>query len=89
MVGGEKLVDEIETQVGADLKRAAHLRQSILKRAFEGQLVPQDPNDEPANKLLERIRQQRQGAAASCEPADKRCSPLVWPGSGRTLFNDA
>jgi type I restriction enzyme S subunit len=32
------------------------LRQSILKRAFEGRLVPQDPSDEPADRLLERIR---------------------------------
>jgi hypothetical protein len=34
----------------------AHLRQSILKHAFEGQLVPQDPTDEPTSVLLERMR---------------------------------
>ena len=56
------IVDEIEDQVEANLKRAARLRQGILKRAFEGRLVPQDPTDEPAEKLLERIRQQRQPA---------------------------
>jgi type I restriction enzyme S subunit len=39
--------------------RAARLRQAILKRAFEGKLVPQDPNDEPASVLLERIRAAR------------------------------
>lgn len=52
-------IDEIEAQVDANLKRAARLRQGILKRAFEGRLVPQDPTDEPAEELLQRIRQER------------------------------
>jgi type I restriction enzyme S subunit len=40
----------------------AGLNQSILAKAFRGELVPQDPNDEPASKLLERIRHEREGA---------------------------
>ncbi len=41
------------------LKLSEALRQSILKQAFEGKLVPQDPNDETAEKLLERINQEK------------------------------
>jgi len=48
--------DKIESIVDESLAKAEALRQSILKKAFTGQLVPQDPNDEPAAILLERIR---------------------------------
>ena len=59
------VVAKVEKQVDAGLKRAARLRQSILERAFEGKLVPQDPNDEPASVLLGRIMSERQTRAAS------------------------
>ncbi len=51
------VIQELEILVATNLTRAARLRQSILKRAFEGRLVPQDPNDEPAGALLARIKQ--------------------------------
>jgi type I restriction enzyme S subunit len=73
----EKLQQEIETS----LLEAETLRQSILKKAFSGQLVPQDPNDEPASELLARIQAEkaanaRKKAAAkskvSAKPAARR-----------------
>jgi type I restriction enzyme S subunit len=61
-----RIVNEVERQmsfigacersVDAGLKVSAALRRSVLKAAFEGRLVPQDPTDEPASVLLERIR---------------------------------
>ncbi|MBY0374439.1 MAG: restriction endonuclease subunit S [Bryobacteraceae bacterium] len=50
------LADRLEGQILRALKRAGHLRQAILKRAFEGRLVPQDPNDEPAAQILAGIQ---------------------------------
>ena len=49
-----------EKAVAVSLKQATAQRKNILKAAFSGQLVPQDPNDEPASILLERIRAERE-----------------------------
>jgi type I restriction enzyme S subunit len=66
-----------EQETETVLRRAARLRQSILKRAFEGKLVPQDPTDEPAEKLLERIRASRsnKGNGNDGSPARTRRKP--------------
>ncbi|MBN1547322.1 MAG: restriction endonuclease subunit S [Syntrophaceae bacterium] len=53
------IADEIEKTVDQSLKQSDRLRQSILKKAFEGKLVHQDPFDEPAELLLERIRAEK------------------------------
>lgn len=66
----ERIVEEIEKMfakadkmlevVEKSLKFAEQLKQSVLKKAFEGKLVPQDPNDEPASVLLARIKSEKQ-----------------------------
>lgn len=49
------IIDKLETVVKQSIKESKRLRQSILKQAFEGKLVEQDPNDESASVLLEKI----------------------------------
>lgn len=62
------IIDAAETTINRSLLRAARLRQTILKQAFEGKLVPQDPADEPASVLLERIRASQSLQAANGKP---------------------
>ena len=54
------VADAIEVTLDAELKRAERLRQSILKQAFSGKLVPQNPKDEPASVLLEKIQEEKE-----------------------------
>jgi type I restriction enzyme S subunit len=61
--------DALEAEIDAGLTRVEDLRQSILKQAFSGKLVPQDPNDEPASVLLERIKAEK---AKAPKPKRKR-----------------
>ncbi|MGR5458216.1 restriction endonuclease subunit S [Vibrio sp. PNB22_1_1] len=63
--------DTIEAQVKKAQARVDNLTQSILAKAFRGELVPQDPNDEPADKLLERIALARKEAEALAKAAKK------------------
>ena len=55
-------IEQLDREICNQLTSASALRQSILKKAFTGQLVAQDPNDEPASVLLDRIRTEREKA---------------------------
>lgn len=66
--------DTIEAQVKKAQTRVDNLTQSILAKAFRGELVPQDPNDEPADKLLERIAAARKKAEELAKATKKALS---------------
>ena len=72
--GNVSRVDEVGASVVGQLVHAARLRQSVLNHAFTGKLVPQDPTDEPAATLLERIAREREARQRS-RPANARRRP--------------
>jgi type I restriction enzyme S subunit len=65
--------DRMQARYADAQAQVERLTPSLLAKAFRGQLVPQDPNDEPASVLLERIRAERQAAARepTVIPGDK------------------
>lgn len=67
------LADQLEARLSAARKIVERLTPALLAKAFRGELVPQDPNDEPANVLLERLaakkRAARQAEAAASGPS--------------------
>lgn len=65
------VIDHLEADLDAKLKNAQSLRQAILRHAFTGQLVPQDPDDEPASELLKRIAAEREARSRSASMAKR------------------
>ena len=67
-------IDQLEADIDAKLQSAQALRQSILKHAFTGKLVPQDPDDEPASELLKRIAAERKARVQEATAKRKRAA---------------
>ena len=59
-------------QIQLNLKYAKHIKISIFKQTFEGKLVPQDPNDEPAEILLQKIRKEKEQLEQKIKPRRKK-----------------
>ena len=66
------LWDEQLSSINHAIKQSTAQRQNILRAAFSGQLVPQDPHDEPASALLERIRAERAARDAVKKPRGRK-----------------
>ncbi len=65
------LIEHLEKSIDNCLKDSTVLRNSILKKAFEGKLVNQDSNDEPAIKLLQKIRAEKEIYHKALKELDK------------------
>ena len=82
------IIHQVESLVEASLRRVERLRQSILNRAYSGQLVPQDPKDEPASVLLERIREER-AVTEAAKPKQKHSRRSKTTASNQLLLSDS
>ncbi len=69
------VADAVAIQVRAQSRRCARLHQSIFKWAFDGRLVDQDPDDEPASVLMQRIAAERAAAGATKNGRVRRKDP--------------
>ncbi len=72
------ILDHIQLDIEDKLRSSSALRQSILRHAFIGKLVPQDPHDEPASELLKRIAEERDDRAH--EAGSRRQRPIIVTG---------
>jgi len=68
------LADKVEVHYQKAKAKVDKLSQSVLAKAFRGELVPQDPNDEPAEKLLEQILEEKAKMEAELKGTRKRGS---------------
>jgi type I restriction enzyme, S subunit len=64
-------IDGLASETTSARKLIDHLDQAVLAKAFRGELVPQDPEDEPASVLLERIRAERSAERANVKRGQK------------------
>jgi len=67
-------IDALRAAIERARRRSASLRRAVLDRAFRGELVPQDPADEPAETLLARIRAERAAGVAAKTREHRRAS---------------
>jgi type I restriction enzyme S subunit len=61
-------IDRLASEATSARRLIDHLDQAVLAKAFQGELVPQDPDDEPASVVLERTRSARSSASADRQP---------------------
>lgn len=67
-------LNRMQAELELNFAAAVGMRQSILRHAFAGKLVPQDPNDEPASELLKRIAAQRAGQSGKIKARRARAA---------------
>jgi type I restriction enzyme S subunit len=79
-----KYADQIEARYKKAKAHVDKLTQSILAKAFRGELVPQDPTDEPASVLLERIQKERSAKAI----LNKKARPISTKKKQASLFDN-
>jgi type I restriction enzyme S subunit len=75
-------INRLASETSNARKLVDHLDQAILAKAFQGELVPQDPSDEPASVLLDRIRAERASASEKSgrgKPARERATRRLAP----------
>ena len=79
--------DRLEARYTATRAHVERLTQALLAKAFRGELVPQDPNDEPASVLLERIRAAREAAPTKPRPRKGDSQPSKTQKAEVTMLN--
>lgn len=77
--------DRLEARYATARAQVEKLTPALLAKAFRGELVPQDPNDEPASVLLERIRENRAIGVSKSKPRTRKQQLKTQMASGRIV----
>ena len=78
----EKELSKLEKEFPEKLKK------SILQYAIEGKLVKQDPNDEPASVLLERIKQEKERLIKECKIKRDKNESYIYQGDDKNYYEN-